>query len=46
MGVVDLHMHSVYSDGSMEPKDLILMGKERGLKIMALTDHDYIDVSK
>lgn len=46
MGVVDLHMHSVYSDGSMEPKDLILMGKERGLKIMALTDHDDIEGSK
>lgn len=46
MGVVDLHMHSVHSDGSMEPIELIKMGKEKGLKIMALTDHDNIEGSK
>lgn len=46
MGNVDLHMHSVYSDGSKTPYELIQLGKKIGLKTMALTDHDDILGSK
>lgn len=46
MGYVDLHMHSVYSDGSKTPYELIQLGRRIGLKTMALTDHDAILGSK
>ena len=36
----DLHMHSTSSDGQYSPGDLVKMGKEKGLEILALTDHD------
>ncbi len=37
---VDLHLHSRYSDGSVEPGDLVTMAVAAGLSAMALTDHD------
>ncbi len=42
MKTVDLHMHSVYSDGSMTPTELVLHAKERGIAAIALTDHDSV----
>lgn len=41
--MIDLHMHSSFSDGSMTPTELILEAKEIGLSAIALTDHDTID---
>jgi len=46
MGKVDLHMHSIYSDGSLSPKELLDEGEKIGLEVMALTDHDTIEGSK
>ncbi|MDI6854226.1 MAG: PHP domain-containing protein [Deltaproteobacteria bacterium] len=43
MELIDLHTHSSASDGTMAPKDLVRLAKERGLKAVALTDHDTID---
>jgi len=40
--VIDLHMHSIFSDGSMTPEELIAEGLSIGLKGMALTDHDTV----
>ena len=40
--MIDLHMHSIYSDGTNTPKELLKMAEERGLKAIALTDHDTI----
>lgn len=40
---IDLHTHSVKSDGSMEPRDVIREAKNHGLAAVALTDHDSID---
>jgi len=42
MKVIDLHMHSVHSDGSMTPTELVLHAKERGISAIALTDHDSV----
>ena len=43
MNNFDLHMHSEYSqDGQLSPKQLVQMAKDRGLKIIALSDHDTI----
>lgn len=36
----DLHMHSDMSDGTFAPEQLPAMALERGVALMALTDHD------
>lgn len=41
--LVDLHMHSNYSDGVKTPSELVAMAKELGLKAIALADHDTVD---
>lgn len=38
----DLHTHSYYSDGLISPKDLVKLAKKRGIKNLALTDHDSV----
>lgn len=37
---VDLHLHSTYSDGTLEPAELVDRAVAAGLTTMALTDHD------
>lgn len=37
---VDLHLHSIYSDGTYEPAVIVEMAVARGLSAIALTDHD------
>ncbi|MBP3339979.1 MAG: PHP domain-containing protein [Lachnospiraceae bacterium] len=39
---VDLHVHSNHSDGTYSVKELVLYAKEKGLKAIALTDHDTV----
>ncbi|MBI4367967.1 MAG: PHP domain-containing protein [Candidatus Omnitrophica bacterium] len=36
----DLHMHTIHSDGTLTPTELVKLAKERGLACIALTDHD------
>ena len=36
----DLHTHSICSDGRYNPKDIVIMAKDRNLDYIALTDHD------
>ena len=38
--VIDLHSHSLYSDGTLSPSDLIRRAHEKGVHVLALTDHD------
>jgi len=40
---VDLHTHSVYSDGTAPPAELITMASSSQLKGFALTDHDTVE---
>ncbi|MFI3256775.1 MAG: PHP domain-containing protein [Spirochaetales bacterium] len=40
--MTDLHIHSDASDGFLSPGDLIAYGASKGLRIMALTDHDTV----
>lgn len=40
---VDLHMHSIYSDGVRTPAELVRMAADKGLRAIALTDHDSVD---
>lgn len=40
MAGIDLHTHSVYSDGTFTPTELIRAASDRNLDVIALTDHD------
>ncbi|MBI5524311.1 MAG: PHP domain-containing protein [Desulfarculus sp.] len=42
MHLIDLHSHSTASDGSLSPRELAALGRQAGLKALALTDHDTI----
>ena len=41
--IIDLHVHSTYSDGSFTPKELVQEAIKQKLSAFALTDHDTID---
>ena len=40
---IDLHNHSYYSDGVLSPSEIVLLAKEQGCDVFALTDHDTTD---
>lgn len=42
MKLIDMHMHTTYSDGKYTPKDLIDMAIKKGLYGISITDHDTI----
>lgn len=39
----DFHCHSTYSDGRLSPTELVGLAARRGVRILALTDHDITD---
>jgi predicted metal-dependent phosphoesterase TrpH len=39
----DLHCHTTFSDGSLTPTQLVDRAVQRGVEVMALTDHDCTD---
>jgi len=43
MSQVDLHIHSTASDGKLSPADIVRKSAEKGLMVIALTDHDSVD---
>ena len=43
MATADLHTHTIYSDGTNTPEELIAMAKQAGLAALAITDHDNLD---
>lgn len=38
--MIDLHLHTYYSDGTLSPEELIILAKNRGVETIAITDHD------
>lgn len=38
--MIDLHCHSVFSDGTSTPEELVAFAEQGGLTALALTDHD------
>ena len=40
MAEVDLHLHTTYSDGRLSPTQLVDLLAKRGLRVVAITDHD------
>ncbi len=41
--MIDLHLHSTYSDGTYTPEELVKMARDKGLKAISITDHDTVD---
>ncbi|MCM1568680.1 MAG: PHP domain-containing protein [Roseburia sp.] len=41
--MIDLHVHSIRSDGTLTPSQLVDYAMEKGLTAFALTDHDTVD---
>lgn len=37
---MDLHSHTNASDGELSPEELVALARDRGLAVLALTDHD------
>lgn len=42
MAYIDLHFHSIYSDGIYTPEELLNHAKKKELSVVSLTDHDTI----
>src|SRR5438105_4042050 len=40
---LDLHLHSTVSDGRLRPGDVVRLAHQRGVRTLALTDHDSTD---
>jgi len=43
MKFADLHMHTIFSDGTLSPKEMVRLSKEAGLSGISITDHDTVD---
>lgn len=41
--IIDLHIHSTYSDGILTPKEIVTQAKKKDVQLTALTDHDTTD---
>ena len=41
--MIDLHAHSIFSDGTNTPEELVNLAVQGGLTALALTDHDTTD---
>jgi len=39
----DLHVHSTSSDGTSTPSQLVALALERGLRVLAIADHDSVE---
>ena len=40
--MIDLHVHSTYSDGTLSPEELIALAEQIGLEAVALCDHNTV----
>ncbi len=45
-GKVDLHIHSTFSDGKADFKDILESAKKKGYKKIAITDHNTVEGHK
>lgn len=43
IGTIDLHVHTNCSDGTLSPTEVVRLARDKGLRAIAITDHDTID---
>lgn len=41
--IIDLHMHTICSDGALSPKEIVDQAKKNGVSVIAIADHDTIE---
>jgi 3',5'-nucleoside bisphosphate phosphatase len=39
---VDLHSHTLFSDGSLTPAELVCLARTNGVRALSVTDHDHV----
>jgi predicted metal-dependent phosphoesterase TrpH len=39
---VDLHSHTLFSDGSLTPAELVSLARTNGVRTLSVTDHDHV----
>lgn len=42
-GFADLHVHTRHSDGSLTVEEVLALARERGMRVIAVSDHDTVD---
>src|ERR671922_385820 len=42
LGSVDLHVHTLFSDGSLTPAQLVRLARTNGVRALSITDHDHV----
>ena len=42
MNLADLHIHSMYSDGTLKPAEIVDMARARGVRLISVCDHNEI----
>lgn len=40
---IDLHCHSLASDGALSPSEVVIRAVDNGVKLLSLTDHDTVE---
>jgi predicted metal-dependent phosphoesterase TrpH len=43
---IDLHIHSFFSDGTMSPAEIYAAARDKGLSLIAVTDHNVLEGSR
>jgi len=43
---IDMHIHTIYSDGEHTPEEIFEKVKEANLEVFSITDHDEIEGAK
>lgn len=44
--MIDLHVHTIYSDGEYTPKEILEMCKKRNITVVGITDHNTMEGAK
>lgn len=44
--MIDLHVHTIYSDGEFSPKEILDLCKLRNITVIGITDHNIMDGCK
>lgn len=43
LGLADLHIHSIYSDGTLTPAQIVRIARESGAELISVCDHNVVE---